>query len=133
MAPPPPPPPPPPPAGWAEYKAQVDALQPIRIGGNIKTPTKIRGRQAGISRPRRAPTACRASSSSKLFIDADGRVVDARILRSIPAFDEAALDAVKQWRFMPTLLNGAAGAGADDGDGELHAAVRVDGRAEGPA
>jgi protein TonB len=41
-------------------------------------------------------------------IDTDGTVSDAHILRSIPMLDEAALDAVRQWRFVPTLLNGAA-------------------------
>jgi protein TonB len=41
------------------------------------------------------------------IIGADGRVQDARILRSIPLLDQAALDAVKQWEFTPTMLNGA--------------------------
>jgi protein TonB len=40
------------------------------------------------------------------LIGADGRVEDARVLRSIPLLDQAALDAVKQWEFTPTLLNG---------------------------
>jgi protein TonB len=40
------------------------------------------------------------------LIGADGRVQDARILRSIPLLDQAALDAVKQWEFTPTMLNG---------------------------
>jgi periplasmic protein TonB len=39
-------------------------------------------------------------------VDADGRVIDARILRSIPLLDQAALDAVKEWEYAPTLLNG---------------------------
>ena len=39
-------------------------------------------------------------------IGADGRVLDASVLRSIPELDEAALDAVKQWEFTPTLING---------------------------
>ena len=39
-------------------------------------------------------------------IDGNGQVVDARVLRSIPLLDQAAYDAVKQWEFEPTLLNG---------------------------
>lgn len=39
-------------------------------------------------------------------IDEEGRVSDARVLRSIPELDEAALEAVRQWMFTPTLLNG---------------------------
>jgi periplasmic protein TonB len=35
-------------------------------------------------------------------------VEDARVLRSIPLLDQAALDAVKEWKFTPTLLNGVA-------------------------
>ena len=107
VAPPPPPPPPPPPAGWAEYKAQVDALQPIRIGGEIKTPTKIKDVKPEYPAEARA-SGVQGVVIAELLIDADGRVVDAVIVRSIAAFDEAALSAVKQWRFMPTLLNGTA-------------------------
>ena len=39
-------------------------------------------------------------------IGADGRVADARVIRSIPLLDGAALDSVRQWEFTPTLLNG---------------------------
>jgi protein TonB len=39
-------------------------------------------------------------------IGRDGRVTEARLLRSIPMLDQAALDAVNQWEFTPTLLNG---------------------------
>jgi protein TonB len=39
-------------------------------------------------------------------IDEQGNVTDTRILRSIPLLDEAALAAVRQWKFSPTLLNG---------------------------
>ena len=35
-----------------------------------------------------------------------GQVQEARVLRSIPLLDSAALDAVKQWEYTPTLLNG---------------------------
>jgi protein TonB len=39
-------------------------------------------------------------------IGINGAVLDAKILRSIPLLDAAAIDAVRQWRFTPTLLNG---------------------------
>jgi protein TonB len=39
-------------------------------------------------------------------IGQDGKVQNARILRSVPLLDAAALDAVRQWEYTPTLLNG---------------------------
>ena len=39
-------------------------------------------------------------------IDVAGNVKTARVLRSIPLLDEAALQAVAQWKYKPTLLNG---------------------------
>ena len=39
-------------------------------------------------------------------VEPDGSVSEARVIKSIPLLDGAALDAVKQWRFTPTLLNG---------------------------
>jgi len=39
-------------------------------------------------------------------IGPDGRVSNAIVRRSIPLLDEAALDAVRQWEFVPTLLGG---------------------------
>jgi len=88
-----PPPPPPPPAA------------PVRVGGNIKTPTKTKD-----VKPVYPPIAQSARVSGVVIIEAtigaDGKVKDAKVLRSIPLLDQAALDAVKQWAFTPTLLNG---------------------------
>ena len=39
-------------------------------------------------------------------IGPNGAVQEAKVLRSIPLLDQAALDAVRQWQFTPTLLNG---------------------------
>jgi protein TonB len=41
-------------------------------------------------------------------IETDGTVGNARVLRSIPKLDQAALDAVMQWKFVPTIVNGNA-------------------------
>jgi len=37
-----------------------------------------------------------------------GRVTSVQILRSIPLLDQAAMDAVKQWEFAPTVVKGVA-------------------------
>ena len=79
----------------------------LRVGGNIGTPRKIRDVP-----PVYPPIARAANVTGVVIIEArigtDGRVEDARVLRSIPLLDQAALDAVKQWEFTPTLLNGQA-------------------------
>jgi protein TonB len=41
-------------------------------------------------------------------VGADGKVTDVRVLRSIPLLDQAAMDAVRQWEYTPTVVNGVA-------------------------
>ena len=88
----------PPPAGGE--------LQPVRVGGNIKTPTKIQDR-----RPVYPPEALEARVTGMVILEAtieiDGSIRSAKVLRSIPLLDAAAVEAVKGWRFEPTYLNGA--------------------------
>jgi protein TonB len=77
----------------------------IRVGGNIKPPTKIVD-----ARPAYPQDAHDAKVQGVVILEGligeDGRVQDARILRSIPMLDKAAEEAVRQWIFTPTLLNG---------------------------
>ena len=40
------------------------------------------------------------------IIGPDGKVRDAKVLRSVPLLDDAALNAVRRWEYTPTLLNG---------------------------
>lgn len=42
----------------------------------------------------------------KALVAPDGRIKDVKILKSIPIFDEYAVDAVKQWRFTPITSRG---------------------------
>jgi protein TonB len=42
----------------------------------------------------------------EVLVDERGNVPDARVIKSIPLLDQAALDAVKQWQFRPSTLNG---------------------------
>ncbi len=39
-------------------------------------------------------------------IGVDGKVKEVHVIRSIPLLDQAALDAVRQWEYSPTLLGG---------------------------
>lgn len=78
---------------------------PLRIGGEIAEPRKIRD-----VRPVYPADARAAGVSGLVILEAvvgrDGRVQDARVLRSVPMLDDAALEAVRQWEYTPTLLNG---------------------------
>lgn len=40
------------------------------------------------------------------LIGEEGRVIDTRILRSIPLLDQAARETVEQWHFTPTVVDG---------------------------
>jgi TonB family protein len=40
--------------------------------------------------------------------DEQGNVIEARVLRSIPILDQAAIDAVKQWKYEPLVVDGKA-------------------------
>jgi protein TonB len=39
-------------------------------------------------------------------LDTNGRVTQVRVLKSVPMLDQAALDAVRQWRYTPSLYGG---------------------------
>ena len=79
--------------------------QPVRVGGNIRGPQKIK------DAPGVMPEAARHAGVFgmvilEITIGPDGAVQQAKVLRSIPLLDEAAIAAVKQWVYEPTLLNG---------------------------
>jgi protein TonB len=78
---------------------------PVRVGGAIRQPQKVHDLL-----PTYPAIAQAARVQGLVIVEAtiseDGRVVNARVLRSIPLLDEAALEAVRQWRYTPTLLNG---------------------------
>jgi protein TonB len=42
----------------------------------------------------------------EILIDTEGRVVQARVIQSIPLLDQAAIDCVYQWRFQPAIKDG---------------------------
>jgi protein TonB len=77
----------------------------VRVGGYISAPQKVHD-----VAPEYPPMARAAGITGVVIIEAviaeDGSVRDARVLRSAPLLDQAALAAVRQWVYRPTLLNG---------------------------
>jgi protein TonB len=79
--------------------------EPVPVGGAIRTPSKIKDAAP------RYPTIAQTSRVEGIVIleatiDISGRVQDVKVLRSIPLLDAAAIEAVRQWEYTPTLLNG---------------------------
>ena len=88
-------PPPPPP----------ETQKPLRVGVEIRQPQKVR--EIAPVYPAIAQAArVQGIVIIEATIGADGQVINARVLRSVPLLDAAALDAVRQWQYTPTLLNG---------------------------
>ncbi len=91
-------------ADAAAAKARA-AIAPVRVGGQIRPPTKIKD-----VKPVYPAIAQQARVSGMVTIEAtigsDGKVTDAKVVQSVPLLDQAALDAVRQWKYTPTLLNG---------------------------
>ena len=78
----------------------------VKVGGQVKSPTKIKDVKPVY--PEIAKSA-RVSGAVVLeaTIGADGKVIDTRVVHSVPLLDDAAVDAVRQWEHTPALLNGA--------------------------
>ena len=82
---------------------------PVRVGGNVRAPLK----EVDV-RPVYPPAMRQAGLTGVVPIEAiigrDGRVSSVRVLSAQvhPDLAIAAADAVRQWRFTPTLLNGVA-------------------------
>lgn len=88
-------PPPPPPA----------PVKPKRVGGELSAPALIRRVE-----PDYPGVAVSAKVSGTVILEATvneaGVVTDVSTLRSILLLDQAAITAVKQWRYEPLMLNG---------------------------
>jgi protein TonB len=118
-APPPPPPAPPPGPTRASVRdsappdtrpkgARADSpprVQAVRVGGSIPEPRKIKNVP-----PIYPDIAKQAHVQGIVILEATigprGDVTSVKVLRGIPLLDQAAIDAVRQWVYTPTLQNG---------------------------
>jgi TonB family protein len=88
--------------------ASADAAPaPLAVGGRVAVPQRLVTAQPVY--PPFAKTAhVQGVVELAIVIDATGNVTKAQVVKSIPQLDKAAIDAVKQWKYAPTLVNGAA-------------------------
>ena len=79
--------------------------QAVRVGGQIKEPKKLKN-----VNPAYPDIAKQARVQGVVILECtispQGKVTDVKVLRGIPLLDAAAIEAVKQWVYSPTLLNG---------------------------
>ena len=77
----------------------------VRVSGAVRPPHKIK--DVAPVYPEIARSA-RIDGTVQLeaTVGQDGKVVDARVLQSVPMLDQAALDAVQQWQYQPATQNG---------------------------
>jgi protein TonB len=90
------------------YPPTVTAIPPsdaLRVGGAVAAPKKILN-----VAPRYPQSAMDAKVQGavvlQLTVDPEGVPTDVEVVDSIPELDQAAIEAVKQWRYEPTLMNG---------------------------
>jgi periplasmic protein TonB len=80
-------------------------VQAVRVGGQIKEPKKLK-----TVNPVYPDIAKQARVQGVVILECtispQGKVTDVKVLRGIPLLDASAIDAVKQWVYTPTLLNG---------------------------
>ncbi|HET7710351.1 MAG TPA: TonB family protein [Thermoanaerobaculia bacterium] len=78
----------------------------LRVGGDVRPPVVIHRVNAAYSDEARKAR-IQGDVMVEAVIDESGAVVDANVIKPLPAgLDQAALDAVKQWRFRPATLAG---------------------------
>jgi protein TonB len=95
----------PPPTTVAATPPPAAPAQPLHVGGPIAEPKKVKNVSPNY------PAAARSARTQGMVIlectiSPQGRVSDVRVLRGVPLLDEAAMDAVRQWEYEPTLVNG---------------------------
>lgn len=80
---------------------------PLTVGGRVPMPERIVHTQPNY--PLIAKNArVQGTVGIEIVISPAGDVTAAKVVSSIPVLDEEAVKAVKQWKYKPTIVNGAA-------------------------
>jgi periplasmic protein TonB len=91
--------------GEVLYSLVGEVEAPVRAVGEVRPPKLVRRIEPDY------PEIARQARVEGIVVleattDAYGRVMDVRVLRSIPLLDQAAVDAVRQWVYEPLIING---------------------------
>lgn len=93
------------PAQPSSGPGEQDADGVYRVGGPIAPPARL---DRAVYPPEAAAAGIEGVVLAEVVIGETGEVTDAKVVRSVPLLDEAALKAVRNWRFEPTVVNGQA-------------------------
>ena len=91
----------------AAHTAQADALPPMSGGRAVPLPEKVVHVQPvypAIARGARV----QGTVVVEVVVGPSGDVDQTRVVRSIPILDEAAVSAVRRWKYKPTVIDGTA-------------------------
>src|SRR6266851_3830790 len=77
---------------------------PLRVGGNVQA-ARIINRVQPVYPPLARQTRISGTVRLHAIIGKDGTIQQLEVISGHPLLQQAALDAVRQWRYQPTLLN----------------------------
>jgi TonB family protein len=93
--------------GRAGDRGTETAQEPLSVGASVRPPVKIvdvRPVYPELAKQARA----HGMVEIEIVVGSSGDVEQARVIKSVPLLDRAALDAVRKWKYAPTIVNGTA-------------------------
>ena len=91
--------------GGAPAPPKPKPTGPVRVGGNVQAArilNRVNPTYPALARQTRISGTVRLHA----IISKDGTIQQLEVMSGHPLLQQAALDAVRQWRYQPTLLNG---------------------------
>jgi 2,3-bisphosphoglycerate-dependent phosphoglycerate mutase len=93
-------------AAMSSFAQTADPDPPYRVGGDVKAPVVIQ-RVDPVYPPEAKEKRITGVVITEVLVNRNGNVVDVRVLKPLPyGLDQAAVDAVRQWKFRPGTRNG---------------------------
>jgi protein TonB len=91
----------------AQFPAPASGVQRLRVGGNMESSNLIK-KVTPLYPPLAKQARIQGTVRFTALIDREGNIADLQLVSGHPLLVPSAQDAVKQWQYRPTLLNGEA-------------------------